>query len=148
MFDLYLPNRKALTDLFLPRPGHVPDSAILRILGFAFTGPTVVGPLATAQQTIQMQPSFLLWALAGVGDQNEGFSLDLVHSTPSGERHLVSKVLPQNIVVGTAQLPLMLTEPYLMQRGDSLRCLVKNGSAAANQNIWVALWGCDVEVPQ
>lgn len=140
---LYLPNRKSLSDLFLPRPGHLPSDGVLRILGFAFPS---VAPLATQQQTVQIEPAFLMWAVLGVGDQAPGFSIDLVHSTPNGERHLVSKVIPGRIAVGTAQLPLLLTEPYLMQRSDSLRCLVKNGSSTNNHNIWIALWGCDVQV--
>jgi hypothetical protein len=142
---VYLPQRGTISDLYLPRPFHVPEDALLRAIGFNFTG---VGPLQTAYQAVQVFPSFLAWALVGIDDQagSIGFQVQFWHNTPSGQRQFFATSVLSGTVCGLASNPMYITEPELFASGDAIRCQVKNLSTTLNDDIYVALWGGDVNV--
>lgn len=141
---LFLPNRKMMTEMFLPRLDHVPSDAQLRAVGFSFPQ---VEALGTVEQTVQIEPAFLALMLVGYGTDDAGFNVKIWHNTTAGSRELMNKAINSGAALGTAQHPFFIKEPYLMLRGDSLRCQVKSLSiSATNAHIWVAFWGGDVTV--
>ena len=142
--ELFLPNRKLLTRMFLPKLDHVPSDAQLRAVGFVFPS---VGTLATVEQTVQIEPAFLALTLVGYSTDPAGFNVKLWHNTSGGSRSLSNTAISFSATLGHARHPFYIKEPYLMLRGDSLRCQVKSLSQSATPaQIWVAFWGGDVTV--
>ena len=141
---LFLPQRKTLTETFLPQLDQVPSDADLRWVGFSFLS---VGTLATVEQTVQIEPAFLALSLVAFDTDAAGFNLQMWHNTTGGSRMLFNKAIALGASVGRARHPTWIKEPYLMLRGDSVRCQVKSLSTSATPSqIWVAFVGGDVTV--
>jgi hypothetical protein len=141
----YLPQTGSLTPLYLPTAKQIPEDSDLRAIGFSFLNLT---PLQTAYQNIQVTPAFNAWALVGIDSLAGvfGFQVQIWHLTRSGQRQLFNTSLVSPNIVGTAADPLFLPETELFLAGDSIRVQVKNLSTTQNDNIWLALWGGDVQV--
>jgi len=141
---LFLPNRKLMTEMFLPYLDHIPSDADLRWIGFVFPS---VGTLATVEQTVQIEPAFLALTVMGYSTDPAGFNVKFWHNTTGGSRELSNKAIGFPASLGKAIHPSYIKEPYLMLRGDSLRCQVKSLSTSATpSNIWIAFHGGDVTV--
>jgi hypothetical protein len=124
-FELWIPNRKALTPLYYPTWPRIPDNGLARLIAGSFLA--VVG----------------YHSLAGAAGH---FNLQIYHITPNGQRQLFSTGVDDAIAVGTASHPATLLEPELFADNDAIRFQVKNYSTTDNNNIYVGLWGADVQV--
>ena len=145
-FELWIPNRKALTPLYYPTWPQIPDNGLARLIAGSFLA---VGPLQTKYASIQVHPAFLAWALVGyhsLAGAAGHFNLQIYHITPNGQRQLFSTGVDDAIAVGTASHPATLLEPELFADNDSIWFQVKNYSTTANNDIYVGLWGADVQV--
>jgi hypothetical protein len=147
-FDLWIPTRKLLTPLYYAEWPKIPDTGIARLVACAFPA---VGPLETKYASIQLHPAFLGRAIVGYSPEGEEagrihFNLQIFHITPSGQRQLFSTGVDDAIAVGTAGHPANLIEPELFALNDSIRFQVKNCSATANNDIYVGVWGADVQL--
>jgi hypothetical protein len=144
--ELWIPTRKRLTPIYYPSWPKIPDNAFARLVACSFPN---VAPLATAYASIQLHPSFLAWALVGyhsLSGASGHFNLQIYHITNSGQRQLYTTGVDDASAVGTASHPAVLMEPELFANNDSIRFQVKNYSTTTNNNIWVGLWGMDVNV--
>ena len=145
-FELWIPNRKALTPLYYPTWPRIPDSGLARLIAGSFLA---VGPLQTKYASIQVHPAFLAWAVVGyhsLAGAAGHFNLQIYHITPNGQRQLFSTGVDDTLGVGTASHPATLLEPELFANNDAIRFQVKNASSTDTNNIYVGLWGADVQV--
>src|ERR1035441_6975591 len=86
-FELWIPNRKALTPLYYPTWPQIPDNGLARLIAGSFLA---VGPLQTKYASIQVHPAFLAWALVGyhsLAGAAGHFNLQIYHITPRSEEH-------------------------------------------------------------
>ena len=145
-FDLWIPTRKLLTPLYYAEWPKIPDTGLVRLVACAFPA---VPPLATKYASIQLHPAFLARAIVGyhsLTGASGHFNLQIFHITPSGQRQLFSTGVDDAIAVGTAGHPANLIEPELFALNDSIRLQVKNYSTTNNNNIYVGVWGADVQL--
>lgn len=138
---LYLPNRKELTPLFVPRE-PVPNG-VSRCIANSFS----LAARETQQWTWTSQSPLLLLTLTAYDPDPAGFQVQLTHTFAGGSRRLSNKQLPSGLLIGTAAGPWHLRRPYLVDAGDSLKVEVKNLSANAVPLLQVALFGVEPAAP-
>lgn len=132
----FLPNRKLLTGLYLPRPEQIPAGE-LRCLVFDFPA---VAAMEVQEQSILLDEPFVIWATTGFSDQAAGFRLQLYHDHQGKQRAWFNKPGIASNVVGNGQRPAILKETYPIDAGDSLLAEVRS-LAAAQARMQIALYG-------
>lgn len=138
--QLYLPNRKGLSRLYLPKEPVPPG--VSRCIANTFS----LAARETQQWTWTAQSALLLLTITGYDPDAAGFQVQFTHSFPGGSKRLSNKQLPAALLIGTAGT-WSLRRPYLVDAGDSLKVEVKNLSAAAVPFLQVALFGVEPAGP-
>ena len=122
---------------YLPKSIELPTEGLLTnvlVYDWGFNAGSVgLAALDTQNILIQMQHNSLIHSLTGFSDDTSGingasvgFLATFYHTHKGVQRRLFSKHLGNLEVLGTNRRPEILESPYLLLKGDSLECEVKN----------------------
>jgi len=121
---------------YLPRNIELPEDLLLNVLVFDFgfnPGTQGLAALDTQSLVIQMQHNFLFHSLSGLSNDTSGvngasvgFLATFYHTHKGTQRRLFQKPLSNLETIGTGRRPEIMESPYLLLKGDSLECEVKN----------------------
>jgi hypothetical protein len=134
----FLPNRKDLTGLYLPRAIEVPRGEP-KALVFLFDN---VPAFATDERSLAVSRPVVLWGMTANDSQAAGFRVQIFHQYAGGKRQVYAKHQPQALALGTAQRPTVLKSGYLIDAQENLTVEVKNLANAAAR-IEVVLFGVE-----
>lgn len=122
---LFLPNRKTLSDAYLPPASHVPDGK-LKLLVFSFLN---VPARVVVEQALSVPKDCILYASVGLTDDAAGLDAVKVQALQAHGNNVQSFFLKHIIgssAFGTAQRPMFAKDTRLLAAGDSLTLEVKN----------------------
>jgi hypothetical protein len=137
--ELYLPNRKTLQDLYVPRESELPQGdPRMQVFNFA-----PVNPWETQEQNWVFDKSMVIWGLTASMNNNAGpgaavaagFRFQVLQGHGQIQRPWFNKHQIQQNVVGSGALPFLLRKTHLVTAGDSITVEVKSLVTAAQGNI-------------
>ena len=137
--ELYLPNRKTLQDLYVPRESELPQGDTrMQVFNFA-----PVNPLETQEQTWVFDKSMVIWGLTASMNNNAapgavvaaGFRFQVLQGHGQIQRPWFNKHQIQQNIAGSGALPFLLRKTHLVTAGDSITVEVKSLVTAVQANI-------------
>jgi hypothetical protein len=137
--ELYLPNRKTLQDLYVPRESELPQGdPRMQVFNFA-----PVNPLETQEQTWVFDKSMVIWGLTSSMNNNAapgaavaaGFRFQVLQGHGQIQRAWFNKHQLSQNVMGSGALPFLLRRTHLVPAGDSITVEIKSLVTAAQANI-------------
>ncbi len=137
--ELYLPNRKTLQDLYVPRESELADGET-RVQVFNFAP---VNPLEVQEQAWIFDKPLLVWGLVGSMNNNAapgavvaaGFRFQIYQAHLGKRRNWFNKPQISQNVLGSAALPFLLRQTQLIEAGDEVTVEIRSLVTAAQANI-------------
>lgn len=142
----YMPQYGVRTKALIPNPDEVQEGRIYRI-PYNFLG---IVANATGQNYITPSVPFLIWGLTAsiTGGTGAGFQFAAYHRYGSYERRLEPTMDLSSNALGTAQRPMLLKSPYLIDTGEALGFQLRSLESANTVDIQIVVWGSNlVHVP-
>jgi hypothetical protein len=134
----------------LPKKRDLPAHGLITrfyVFDFGYSNPgNLIAPMQWAQCPLVMGRDFLVWAVTGryvsaapliltnpattpaqVGPNvSPGFLVNWLHTHNDVQRQWSNKNITDGEAIGTARFPMMLKDPALIPRGDTITCVIQN----------------------
>lgn len=137
--ELYLPNRKALQDLYVPAETELPaGDPRYQVFNYA-----PVNPLETQEQSWTFDKTMVVWGLVGSMNNNAapgaavaaGFRFQIRQAHGQIEKTWFNKHQISQNVLGTGALPTLLRRTHLVPAGDTVTIEIKSLVTAVQANV-------------
>lgn len=141
----FLPQYGIRSALYVPPPEKIAPG-VPKWLGFRYSAVPARG---TIQSSMAFEWPFQALALyghdtdtSGPGGASAGYQINMLHSGPGGTRPLTFRpALLDSNLVGSAELPSFMLEPYFFGVGETLQIEIRNLSTVAVNIIEVVIAG-------